>query len=130
MSWTNTSGNGMVIEAETITPPASSTVYTSEIDFLKMDPTKESKNVTFVGVMDDDAVGEVGIDLYGAFETGGTKFLLKSDVFTAFAIGATAQNMRAGVVDLNDYPAPYYYLGTTTVATETGDATLQVLYKP
>jgi len=128
MSWTTISANGLVVSSEDFVLPDTTTDYMSEVSFLKVDPTTESKNVTIVGTMDSGAVKEVGLDLYGAYEAGGTKFLLKSDVFTVFAIGD--KDTRAGVIDINDYPAPYYYLGATTGDTEVSTLTVHILNKP
>jgi hypothetical protein len=55
----------------------------------------------------------IDIDLYGAHTSGGTKFLLKSNLVTALATGALA---KGAVIDMKAYPASFYYVAWTTDA--------------
>lgn len=122
MSWTLKSrgevGNEMLVAHEQYTLPASATIgYSTEIDFASPQRNTESRNVTFA--FNASAVSGTNLDiaLYGAYESGGTKFLLKD----AVVADITATGVSAGVIDLNDYPAPYYYLAWTADADESAN---------
>lgn len=119
MSWTKKTEHGTIMVAkETKTLPSSATTeYSSEIDFLKPDNSKEHCYVEF-GFNPSAVTGaNLDIALYGAFETGGTKYLLKD----AIVADITAPGLVFGQVDLNAYPAPYYYLAWTSDADESAN---------
>ena len=100
----------LVAKELTITLPSSATTeYGSEIDFLTPD-----HYVSFG--FNASAVSGTNLDiaLYGAYESGGTKYLLKDAVVSDI----TATGLVFGGVDLQSYPAPYYYLAWTSDANE------------
>ena len=119
MAFTKTSANGKTVYQETYTLPSSATTeYSSEIDFLKCDPKMTNKNVTFILNASAVTGDNLDISLLGAWETGGSKFTLVADTLVA-DITATGNNVD--ILDLNAYPAPYYYIGWTSDADESAN---------
>ena len=119
MAFTKTSANGKTVYQETSTLPSSATTeYTAEIDFFSFDQEITNKNVTVI--LNASAVSGTNLDisLHGAWEAGGSKFTLVSDALVA-DITATGNNVD--VLDLNAYPAPYYYIGWTSDADESAN---------
>lgn len=119
MAWSKKTVNKLVVaKEETITLPSSATLgYSSEIDFLRPDPSHANKYVE-IGFNPSAVSGtNLDIDLFGAYESGGTKFNLKADIITA----PTATGLVFGQVDLNAYPAPYYYLSWLPDANESAN---------
>ena len=119
MAWTQKTRNGTVVGSETsITLPASATIgYSSEITFVKPDLSKANKYVEFG--FNPSAVSGTNLDiaLYGAMTSGGTKFLLKD----AVVADITATGLVFGQIDINAYPAPYYYLAWTADVDESAN---------
>lgn len=119
MAFTQKTENRMLVAEETKTLPSSATTeYSSEIDFLRFrDLSKEHEYVTFV--INPSGVSGTNLDiaLYGANESGGTKFLLKD----ALVADITAAGAVASVIDLKAYPAPYYYVAWTSDADESAN---------
>lgn len=100
----------MLLVKETYTAPASATIgYSSVIDFLHPDPKVTNKNVLLTVAASAVTGTNFDVDLYGSDEIGGTKYLLLG------AVVADLTTSAAGVkiLDLNAYPAPYYYVGWT-----------------
>jgi len=115
------SKSGMSVTTETKTLPGSATTeYSSEIDFLKLDPENNNRYISLLVTASGVAGTNVDIGLYGAHTSGGTKFLLLDAPVADLAAGALA---KGGRIDLNAYPAPYYYIGWTTDADESGNTT-------
>ena len=122
MSWTKSSvgeKNNVLLMTETYTLPASATTeYSTVIKEIGPKFSKENRYVTFV--FNPSAVTGVNLDiaLYGSdTEAGTTKFLLK-DVIVA---DLTVTGAVAGVVDLNAYPAGYYFLAWTSDVNESAN---------
>jgi hypothetical protein len=119
MAWTITSaGNKKHITylTETYTLPGSATVgYSSVIRELSPDFSKLNRYVTFTFNVSAVSGTNVDIALYGSSDAAGTSKALLKDAVVA---DITATGEVAGVVDLNAYPAPYYFLGWTTDADE------------
>jgi hypothetical protein len=116
MSWNTPKSEGFknkvkVVKELAVTLPSSvTTEYGSEIDFIAPDISKANQYVSF-GFNASAVTGtNLDIALYGAYESGGTKFLL----LDAVVADITATGLVFGVVDINAYPAPYYYLGWTS----------------
>lgn len=112
MAWTKTSvaNKGILLLEETYTLPSSATTeYTTEID--DMWPNGEANRYIQV-TFNASAVSGTNLDiaLYGAATTGGTKYLL----LDAVVADITATGTVAASVDLNAYPAPYYYFAWTS----------------
>jgi hypothetical protein len=114
MAWTKTTkAGGLLVAEETNTLPASATIgYSSEIDFAHPNPNLASRKITVT--LNASAVAGTNLDiaLYGAASTGGTKFLL----LDAVVADITATGTVAATIDLNSYPAPYYYISWTADA--------------
>lgn len=110
MSWTPKSANGMAFyKEEDITLPSSAaTEYSSAIDFVGPDHGSENRWVTFRATPTTIDGTNIDIALYGAESEDGTKTLLKDAIIADLTADDTAV---AGVVDLNLYPAPYYFIG-------------------
>ncbi len=119
MAWSKPTTNKLVVgKEESITLPSSAGVdYSSEITFLRPDPSKLNKYVTFVATVSTVSGTTIDIALYGAWTSGGTKFTLLDAPIADFTTSSSSVT-NAGVVDLNAYPAPYYYLGHTVDADE------------
>ena len=117
MAWTKKTVNDMLLASEvSISLPTGSTRgYSSEIDFLKLPLNGNNRYVTFVLTPSAVSGTNLDIELYAAWESGGTKVLLKDAPVADLTADATAV---AGVVDLAAYPAPYYYLAWLTDADE------------
>lgn len=122
MSWTKTSQNDMLKATETSTLPSSATTeYSSEINFLKVNPEHASKKVIMLIAASAVSGTNLDIALYGAKSEGGTKYLLLDAIVAD--ITDTTQGVK--ILDLNAYPAPYYYIGWTADADES-DNTITV----
>lgn len=124
MSWTKSTPNKMLLGAElAIALPDTTTSYSSEINFIRPNFASNNRYVTFVATWNGSKVGtNLDFALYGAWTEGGTKFLLVDTIIADM----TAVGTSAGVVDLNAYPAPYYYVSVTTDNTETGTLDLHI----
>lgn len=108
MAWVKKTVNGVLYAQEVVTLAASATyAYTSEIDFLK--PNSELNNYVTVMCEASAVTGtNVDVELFGCHTSAGTKFSLLD---APCADVTNAAKTKAGVVDLNAYPAPYYYVG-------------------
>jgi len=119
MAWTEQGANRMFYATETYTLPSSATTeYSSVIKKLRPDFSKLNKYVVFA--FNASAVSGTNLDiaLYGSTDSAGTsKFLLKD----AVVADITATGIVAGIVDLNAYPAPYYFLAWTSDADESAN---------
>ena len=123
MAWTKTSkpndevGN-VRVDAETYTLPASATTeYTTVIKDFMPDGAFLNRYVTFF--FNASAVTGTNLDiaLYGADTEAGTKYLL----LDAVVADITATGATAAVIDLNAYPAPYYFLSWTSDVDESAN---------
>jgi len=124
MAWTKTSegisGREVLVgKEESITAPSSATTeYSSEIDFISVNNKEAASYVTF-GIIASAVTGtNLDIGLYGAMTSGGTKFLLLDAVVTDVTNAAKVQFKS---INLNAYPAPYYYLGWTSDGDESAN---------
>ena len=120
----STKGIGKVaVLSESYTLPSSATTeYSSVLKadgvHLQPDQNKANKYATFT--FNASAVSGTNLDiaLYGSdTEAGTTKFLLKD----AVVADITATGTVAGTVDLNAYPAAYYFLAWTADANESAN---------
>lgn len=118
MAFTKNTRNGLLVAEETYTLPGSATTgYSTEIDFAV--PVLRIQNRKIAVTLNASAVTGTNLDiaLYGAASPGGTKFLLAD----AIVADITATGTVAAVIDLNAYPAPYYYIGWTTDGNESAN---------
>lgn len=120
MAWTESSGaqGRMLILTETYTLPSSATTeYSTVIEEISPD-SRQNRYVTFG--FNASAVSGTNLDiaLYGsATKAGTTKTLLKD----AVVADITATGMVYGQIDLNAYPAAYYFLAWTSDADESAN---------
>lgn len=126
MAWTK-KGNGHIgMISETYTLPSSATTeYSSVIKEFAPDKDKANKYITCQ--FNASAVSGTNLDiaLYGSdTEDGATKVLLKD----AVVADITATGEVAGQVDLNAYPALYYFLGWTSDADESANTIAVKVY--
>jgi hypothetical protein len=102
--------NGDAIFTSQIVGAASAkTIYAPVINFLS-NSMNRARNV-FIGISCLAVAGtNVDVAIYGAMESGGTKFLLLDGpvVDLTNLIG-----FKGADFDVNAYPAPYYYIGFT-----------------
>lgn len=105
----------MLLAQETYTAPSSATTeYSTVIDFLHPDPSVTNKNVLLTVAASAVSGTNFDVALYGSDESGGTKYLLLDAVVAD--ITTTAPGVK--ILDLNAYPAPYYYIAWTADADE------------
>lgn len=119
MAWTKSTTNGQTYQTELgINLPASATTeYSSEINFLKFDNSKDSVNATIFITVSAVTGTNLDIALYGAYQSGGTKYLL----LDALVPDITGAENVAASVDINDYPAIFYYVGWTADVNESAN---------
>jgi len=121
MSWKKESANGVLVASETNTLPSSATTeYSSEISFLKGNPAVSTRAVSVW--IKASAVSGTNLDiaLYGADKAGGTKFLLAAAIVNAIT-DLTCATAAVDLLDLNRYPAPFYYIAWTSDADESAN---------
>lgn len=118
MAWDVRKINGIGVAHETVKLGNTTTVYSSEITFLKPDTRILNKYVVIEGIADAVSGSNVDASLLGTYGSGGTKAILKD---APFADLTNAAKVAAGAVDLNAYPAPYYYIGLLSDANETAN---------
>jgi len=121
-----TKNNGDVTWQSVVDIAASSaTYYTNEISFMGPDLSNNNRWVAVHVSMAAVTSTHVEVALYGVTVTGGTKFALKTTLVANLTTGAVLN--AGGVVDLNAYPAAYYYVGLTTDADDAAnDATVSI----
>ena len=104
-------------ETGVVLPGSATTEYSSVIDFVEPNFEKAERKVSFG--FNASAVSGTNLDigLYGAASPTGTKTLLLDAVVTDI----TATGLVRGIVDLNDYPSAYYFLGWTSDADESAN---------
>ena len=105
MAWTIKTENSMLVKTETVTGPNVTVVYSSEISTIGPDLSREKRYITIGAKASASFTSDGVIQLYGAFSSGGTKFAL-CDVDTTLTT-----ILESFPIDLNAYPAPYYYIG-------------------
>ena len=112
MAWTpNTQNDVPVYEELLITLPSSATTeYSSEIDFIRPNLEYEHQWVAFIAHPSAITGTNLDIALYGAWESAGTKVLLKDAIIADLTADDTPV---VGLVDMNLYPCPYYYIAHT-----------------
>lgn len=119
MAWTQSSvgaNKNITLLSESYTAPSSATTeYSTVIKEISPDLSKNNRYVTFS--LNASAVSGTNFDiaLYGSdTEAGTTKFLLKD----ALVADITATGWVTGLIDLNAYPAAYYFVAWTADADE------------
>lgn len=115
MAWTPNTENDLGYFSETYTAPSSATTeYSTVIDKIKCRCDGSTQYVSFT--LEASAVSGTNFDIaiYGAMTSGGTKFLLKD----ALVADITTTAKAVGTIDVNAYPAPYYYIAWTADADE------------
>jgi len=123
MAWSKSTQNDLGgYKEETITLPSSATIgYSSAIEFLKPRCDGTNQYVTIVAVASAVSGTNVDISLYGAQTSVGTKYLLV-DAPGSIADITNAAKAASGVINLNAYPAPYYFIGMTADANESANS--------
>jgi hypothetical protein len=120
MAWTptttNTTTNVGGYTSGAITLPSSAVLeYTPVIDFVGPRSTTTTRYIFITGVASAISGTNIDIGLYGSDSPTGTKYLLADAPIADISNAAKA---KGGVIDLNAYPAPYYFLGHTADADE------------
>ena len=86
-------------------------VYFPVITFMA--PSMGERRIVTMNARVNAVTGtNMDIVLYGAMTSGGTKFILKDAVIADLTKSGTVYVLGAQV-DLNAYPAPFYYIGVT-----------------
>ena len=119
MAWTRSTINYLPVYSETYTLPASATTeYSSVISRFR--PTADNTNRYVQFQFKASAVTGTNLDiaLYGSDTSAGTvKYLLKDAVVADITDATTV----AGLLDINAYPAPYYFLAWTADVNESAN---------
>jgi len=119
MALVNKTRNGMGVLTETKALPASATIgYSSEINAIKPKLDGTVQNVGFSLKPSAIAGTNLDIALYGANKAGGTKFLLKDALVADLTVDG---EKVAGYIDVNVYPAPFYYVSWTADVNESAN---------
>ena len=125
MAWKHSTigsfGDRVSVDSALAAPASAIAVYTPEIDFIPL-----SKHPTrFISIL---CLGtgtvtstHVEVALYGSATPGGTKFLLADNIVTALT---NSVKVQGAVLDLNLYPAPYYYISFTSDGDDTTSTAL------
>jgi hypothetical protein len=109
---------------ETVVGPNAATVYGALCLPKAIGPMFQvtSRNIAISAIKSNAMVTDLIIELYGALTATGTKTLLKTNVITGLT---NAQ--KTGIVDLNAYPFPFYFVGVTSASNNSnGDVTFHV----
>ena len=118
MAWTPKTQNDMGYYTESYTAPSSATTeYSTVINKIKCRSDGTNQYVSFT--LQASAVSGTNFDIaiYGAMTSGGTKFLLKD----ALVADITDTTKAVGTIDVNAYPAPFYYIAWTADANESAN---------
>ena len=119
MSYYEHTANDMLVLSESYTLPSSATTEYSSV-IKKVKPNLDNANRYVEIGFNASAVTGTNLDiaLYGSdTEAGTSKYLLKD----AIVADITATGWSFGQVDLNAYPAPYYFLAWTSDADESAN---------
>ena len=111
MAWAKRTKNSVGTQYEAVTQAASATyAYSSVIDFWSVKADGKNRYITIFAEASAVSGTNIDISLWGAYSSGGTKFLLL-DAPGSIADLTNAAKTAAGRIDLEAYPAPYYYIG-------------------
>jgi len=110
---------------ETIVGPNATTVYSAELAaVVRPNLLFSSRNLAISAIKSNAMATDLIVELYGALSAGGTKVLLKTDIITGLT-----NARKSGIVDLNAYPFPYYYIAVkSSGVNNNGDVTVDVFY--
>ena len=110
-------GDQLAVQTGIAAPASPFTVLTDEIDFLSLSKNYPNRYISVLVEGTGDVTStSIEVALYGSAVPGGTKFLLVDNIVTALTNSAKTSGAR---LDLNDYPAPYYYISMTSDADDT-----------
>lgn len=116
MAWAKRTKNGMGRNWETVTQASSATyAYSSVIDFLKPKGDGKARYISIFGEASAVTGTNIDISLWGAYTSGGTKFLLLD---APIADLTNAAKTAGGSINIEAYPAPYYFIGMLADADE------------
>jgi len=117
MAWARRTANDLGTQYEVTTLPSSAAQeFGSVIDFLKPRCDGTTQYITFIFLPTAVTGTNLDIALYGSTDSAGTsKYLLKDIVVADLTVDAMAV---AGKIDINAYPAPYYFIAWTADADE------------
>lgn len=124
MAWTKNTISNLPAGARTTwtesvsLPSSTGDGYTSEIDFIKPDFTKEEYKVGVTFTLSGLAGTNVDVAIEGAVASGGTKVTL----LDAPVVDFTASGTKHYIFDLNDYPMVVYYFKFTVDANEAANS--------
>jgi len=129
MAWAKKTRNGMGTQQEVVTQASSATyAYSSAIDFWKVKGDGKARYITISAVASAVTGTNIDVSLWGAFTSGGTKFLLLD---APIADLTNAAKSAGGSVNIEAYPAPYYFIGMLADANESSNTvTLNVSVVP
>lgn len=118
--------NRMGINTDTFAGPDTETVYVDLPEDFRPDKEKDNEKITLlasvsgalalIGEEPEQTSSTLTVELYGRLTPTGDPILLKSDLFS----GNLSTSIQTAVVDLNSYPMPYYALGFTSDADNSG----------
>lgn len=115
MAWTKKTVNGMLVATESVTLAASATyAYTSEIDFLNLNPSAtNNKYVGLICTASAVAGTNVDVSLHGTAVSGtaGASMEYVLDAPGSIADVTNSAKSKAASVDIKASPFPYYRIG-------------------
>lgn len=131
MAWVDKTRNSMGTQQEVVKQAASATyAYSSAIDSWKVKRDGKSRYVTIFAEASAVSGTNIDISLWGAYTSGGTKFLLL-DAPGSIADLTNSAKTAAGRIDIEAYPAPYYFIGMLADANESANTvTLNITKVP
>lgn len=132
MAWTVKSKDSFLIAEETLTLPASGTVYTSEIDFIDFLAEMPSQYVTLSATASAVAGTNVDVSLHGYATRGtsGGSGNLLVDAPGSIADLTNAAKTASASFNIKAYPAPFYRLGFLVDADNSANTVTATLIVP
>ncbi len=121
MSMTKSRVNNVDVFTQTVSalPGDTTETFSEVIKGFVPNLKNESRNITIVCTPSAVTGTNIDIKLYGSkTEAGTSKFLLKDAVVADLTDGTAV----AGVVDLNDYPAAFYFVSFTCDGDESANS--------
>jgi hypothetical protein len=131
MAWTKKTigsfGDQLYQETGLTAAAAAGAVYSPEMQI----PIDANRTTRYISVLCEQTgsitSASITVALWVAFVQGGQKFKVADNIVTALTNAAKTQGNR---LDLNAYPAPYYYIGYTSTANDSAASFKTSVYIP
>lgn len=120
MAWDKNTVNDMLVATETIDGKSTAKAYTAEIDFFKMGPYGGVRWLRVAATPDTITGSNYDVTLEGAYESGGTKVVLKDEIIADMTVDG-AEVATTVAWDLWSTPMPFLYLAFLSDTDETSN---------